>query len=45
VVETAKQHGVPVPLNALVTRMVKEIESGKRKIEKRNMDELLAEMG
>jgi len=45
VVETAKKHGVPVPLNSLVTRMVKEIESGKRKIEKRNMDELLAEMG
>ena len=45
VVETAKKHGVPVPLNALVTKMIKEIESGKRKIERRNMDELLAEMG
>jgi len=45
VVETAKKFGVPVPLNTLVTRMVKEIESGQRQIEKRNMDELLAEMG
>jgi 2-dehydropantoate 2-reductase len=45
VVETAKKFGVPVPLNALVTRMIKEIESGRRKIERRNMDELLAEMG
>jgi len=45
VVETAKKHGVPVPLNALVTKMIKEIESGRRQIEKRNMDELLAEMG
>ena len=45
VVETAKKHGVPVPLNALVTKMIKQIESGQRKIEKRNMDELLAEMG
>jgi len=45
VVETAKKHGVPVPLNALVTKMIKEIESGKRKIEQRNMDELLTEMG
>jgi 2-dehydropantoate 2-reductase len=45
VVETAKRFGVPVPLNALVTKMIKEIESGKRKIERRNMDELLAEMG
>jgi 2-dehydropantoate 2-reductase len=45
VVETAKKFGVPVPLNSLVTKMIKEIESGKRRIEKRNMDELLAEMG
>ncbi len=45
VVETAKKHGVPVPLNSLVTRMVKEIESGRRRIERRNMDEVLAEMG
>jgi 2-dehydropantoate 2-reductase len=44
VVETAKKHGVPVPLNSLVTRMVKEIESGRRQIERRNMDEVLAEM-
>jgi 2-dehydropantoate 2-reductase len=45
VVETARKHGVPVPLNSLVTRMVKEIESGRRRIERRNMDEVLAEMG
>lgn len=45
VVETARRAGVPVPLNTLVTRMVKEIESGRRKIEQRNMDEVLAEMG
>jgi 2-dehydropantoate 2-reductase len=45
VVETAKRFGVPVPLNALVTKMIKEIEAGKRKIEKRNMDQLIAEMG
>jgi 2-dehydropantoate 2-reductase len=45
VVAKAKQSGVPVPLNALVTRMIKEIEAGRRQIEQRNMDELLAEMG
>ena len=45
VVEKAKQVGVPVPLNTLVTRMIKEIEAGQRKIEQQNMDELLAEMG
>lgn len=45
VVETAKRVGVPVPLNALVTRMIKEIEAGKREIAQQNMDELLAEMG
>jgi len=45
VVEKAKQVGVPVPLNTLVTKMIKEIETGKREIAQQNMDELLAEMG
>jgi 2-dehydropantoate 2-reductase len=40
VVAQAKEAGVDVPFNQALVRIVKEIEDGKRGIEKANMDEL-----
>ncbi|MBI4557016.1 MAG: 2-dehydropantoate 2-reductase [Candidatus Hydrogenedentes bacterium] len=42
VVEQAKKLEEPVPLNAALTRMIQEIESGTRSLGPQNMDELLA---
>jgi 2-dehydropantoate 2-reductase len=42
VVEQARKVGVPAPLNEAITRMIKEIEQGKRKLSPTNMEELLA---
>jgi len=42
VVEQARKAGVPTPLNQTITRMIKEIEEGKRKLSPANMEELLA---
>ena len=45
VVEKANSVGVDVPLNKALVRMIKELEQGDRKIEKRNMSEFLSVMG
>jgi 2-dehydropantoate 2-reductase len=45
VVEQASKVGVHVPLNESVTRMIKEIEQGQRKLSPANMEELLAVSG
>lgn len=42
VVEQARKIGVPAPLNESITRMIKEIEQGRRKLSPANMEELLA---
>lgn len=41
VCEMATKVGVPTPVNAALTQMIKEIEEGKRPIVKGNVDELL----
>jgi 2-dehydropantoate 2-reductase len=41
VVKHAAKVGLEVPLNAALTKMIKEIEAAKRKIENKNMEELL----
>ena len=41
VVEIAKRAGVATPVNAALTRMIKEIEDGKRAISKSNIIDLL----
>jgi 2-dehydropantoate 2-reductase len=41
VVEQASKIGVHVPLNKSVTRMIKEIEQGQRRLSPANMEELL----
>jgi 2-dehydropantoate 2-reductase len=43
VVTIAAKAGVPTPLNAALTRMIKEIESGARSISLGNIDHLLKE--
>ena len=40
VVDIATRVGVNAPINKALTRMIKEIESGARKIAKANIDEL-----
>ncbi|MEW6665413.1 MAG: 2-dehydropantoate 2-reductase [Thermodesulfobacteriota bacterium] len=42
VVEQAMKAGVRTPLNQSLTRMIKEIEEGRRKLTPANMEELLA---
>jgi 2-dehydropantoate 2-reductase len=42
VVEQARRAGVPAPLNRCLTRMIKEIEEGRRRLSPVNMEELLA---
>lgn len=44
VVEKAKTVGLEVPMNAALTRMIKEIERGDRKICAANLSELLSEL-
>jgi 2-dehydropantoate 2-reductase len=44
VVEQAKKVNVPTPVNAALTQMIREIEDGTRKIERKNLDELLAQI-
>jgi 2-dehydropantoate 2-reductase len=44
VVEQAKAVQVPTPVNALLVRFVKEIESGQRPIAPDNLDDLLSAM-
>jgi 2-dehydropantoate 2-reductase len=42
VVERARAAGLDVPVNAAITRMIREIEAGQRTIDPANLDELLA---
>jgi 2-dehydropantoate 2-reductase len=42
VVEQALKAGVRIPLNQSLTRMIREIEEGRRKLSPANMEELLA---
>jgi 2-dehydropantoate 2-reductase len=42
VVEVAARIGVAIPVNAALTRMIKEIEDGKRKIANSNIEDLLS---
>lgn len=41
VVEQAQKVHVPTPVNAALTRMIRQIEGGTRKIERKNLDELV----
>jgi 2-dehydropantoate 2-reductase len=45
VVEQARKAGVPTPVNAALVRLIREIESGQRAIERKNVDDLLAAVG
>jgi 2-dehydropantoate 2-reductase len=42
IANTGKKLGIPTPLNANITQMVKEIEEGKRPISPQNLTELLS---
>jgi 2-dehydropantoate 2-reductase len=44
VVEQAKRAGVSTPVNAALVRMIKEIELGERSIDRKNLDDLLAQV-
>ena len=45
IVRTGALRGVPTPINALQMRMFEEIESGRRAMAWKNLDELIAELG
>jgi 2-dehydropantoate 2-reductase len=45
VVGQAKAVGVDVPVNAALVKLIKEIESGRRSIERRNINDLIGEVG
>ncbi|HKJ92567.1 MAG TPA: 2-dehydropantoate 2-reductase [Longimicrobiales bacterium] len=40
VVELGRQHGIPVPLNARLVRMIHQIEEGDRALARENLEEL-----
>jgi ketopantoate reductase len=42
IVRCGERHGIPTPLNRLQWRMFEEIESGRRPMQWRNLDELRA---
>lgn len=44
VVQQAESVDVPTPVNAALVKMIKEIESGERKISRENVDDLISEI-